>query len=174
MRFDKHELGEGLKIPAAAMTISGFDAEESAEYFTLQNAVAVLKKRMTALELIRAAWSLQQLSAELCTHLAMLCCHCDGCKDCGGDGEHCPAYSPMSFAADVLMPDELRELAGIPEAAPLHIELLDDGEIVIGVNHEGPGLWDVPAPMMQGFLAAGICPAGLEEMLETGEIVYGE
>ena len=50
----------------------------------------------------------------------------------------------------------------------------DDGEITVCMNHDGPGLWDVPAPMMQGFLAAGICPAGLEDMLESGDVVYGK
>jgi len=28
--------------------------------------------------------------------------------------------------------------------------------------------------LMQGFLAAGVCPGELEEKLKTGEVVYGE
>ena len=69
--------------------------------------------------------------------------------------------------------EELRELAGIPKDAPVHVELLDDGEFTVSVNHDGPGLWDVPAPMMKGLLASGICPASLEDLLESGETVYG-
>ena len=173
MKFEKKNVSQGVKIPAAAMNISGFDPREGAEYHTLKDAVVVLKKRMNASELVRAAWSLQQLSAKLCTHLAMLCCPCDGCEECGGDGKTCHAYDALDFAVNFDIPDELRERAGIPEGAPLHVELLDDGEITISANRDGPGLWDIPAPMMQGFLAAGICPAGLEDMLETGETVYG-
>lgn len=74
---------------------------------------------------------------------------------------------------DVELPSELREKAGIPEGAPLHVEF-EDGEVIISTNHDGPGLWDVPAPIMKGFLAAGLCPAGLDDLLKTGEIIYGE
>ena len=172
MKFEKDNVSQGVKIPAAAMNISGFAPDEAAEYHTLQDAVVVLKKQMNALELVRAAWSLQQLSAELCSHLAMLCVPHECCEDCSEDGESCP-YDPMDFTVDFEIPDELRERAGIPEGAPLHVELLDDGEITISMNHDGPGLWDIPAPMMQGFFAAGICPASLEELMESGEIVYG-
>ncbi len=172
MRFEKHDLTEGCKLPVAALKLSGFGAHEAAEYHTLTNAVVVLKKRMNALELIRAVWSLQQLAAELCTHLAMLCCPCEGCEDCCDDEGRCP-YDAMDFAVNFEIPDELLEKAGIPEGAPLHVELLDDGEITISVNHDSPGLWDVPAPMMQGFLAAGVCPSALEDVLEAGEVIYG-
>ena len=172
MKFEKHDLSNGMKIPVAAMHLSGFGAHEATEYYTLKDTVAVLKKQMTALELIRAAWSLQQLAAELCTHLAMLCFPCEGCEDCCDEDGRCP-YDALDFAVNFEVPDELLEKAGIPEDAPLHVELLDDGEITISMNHDSPGLWDVPAPMMQGFLAAGVCPSALEDVLEAGEIIYG-
>ena len=172
IQFEKTNSPNGVSIPSAAMKVSGFVPGEDVRYHTLKGAVVILKKRMNAAELIRAAWALQQLSAELCAHLAAQCFPCDGCAECGGDGERCIAYDPADFAADVDLPDELREKAGIPKDMPLHVEL-ENGKIVVSANRDGPGLWDVPAPMMQGFLAAGICPAGLEELLKTGEIVYG-
>lgn len=172
MKFEKISPADGVTIPAAALKLSGFTPGEDAEYHTLKDAVVVLKKQMTASEVVRAAWALQQLSAELCVHLAEQCCPCDGCADCGGLVRCCP-YSPLNFAVDIELPDELRELAGIEKDAPLHVELLDDGEISICANHEGPGLWDVPAPMMQGLLAAGLCPAGLEDALEQEDVIYG-
>ena len=55
----------------------------------------------------------------------------------------------------------------------MHVELLEDGEFSIGVNHGDPCLWDVPAPLMKGLLGAGICPAVLEELLKTGALIYG-
>ncbi len=172
MKFEKHDLIDGMKIPVAAMQLSGFGTNEAAEYYTLKDTVVVMKKKMTASELIRAAWSLQQLSAELCTHLAMLCFPHESCNECSEDGEICP-YEALDFALNLDIPDELRERAGIPSDAPVHVELLDDGEFSVSVNRNGPGLWDVPAPMMQGFLAAGVCPSALEDLLEAGESVYG-
>ena len=171
IRFEKPNLCDSVTIPAAAMTISGFDPGEDAQYHTLIGAVVVLRKRMTAAQLIRAAWSLQQLSAELCAHLAGQCCPGD-CGECADAEQGCP-YSALDFTHDIDLPDELLEMAGIPKGAPLHLEL-EDGEVIISSNRDGPGLWDVPAPMMEGFLAAGICPGELEEKLKTGEIVYGE
>lgn len=172
MRFEKADLREGMRIPAAALTISGFGAHEAAEYFTLHDAIAVLKKRMNALELIRAAWSLQQLAAELCTRLALQCCPLESCEHCAGEDGVCP-YGPLDYAIELELPEELQERAGIPEDAPLHVELLDEGEITISVNHDGPGLWDVPAPMMRGLLGAGVCPSVLEDLMAEGDDVYG-
>ena len=168
IRFEMPDHTDSVTIPAAAMTISGFNHGEDAQYQTLSGAVVVLKKRMNASELIRAAWSLKQLSAELLTELAMLCR--DG--ECADPVKGCP-YNALDFTHDIDLPDELLEMAGIPKNAPLHLEL-EDGEVVISSNHDGPGLWDVPAPLMQGFLAAGICPGELDEKLKTGEMVYGE
>ncbi len=158
MTFKKGNLSDDLKIPSGAMKLSCFLPCEDAEYYPLKNMVVVLKKRMDALELIQAAWSLHQLSTELCTHLAMKCCTSEGCSNCGKGEDACP-YDAMDFALNFDIPDELRERAGIPKDAPVHAELLDEGEIIISVNHEGPGLWDIPAPTMQGLLAAGVCPS---------------
>lgn len=173
MKFEKFDLAEGMKIPRAALKLSGFGEHEAAEYHTLQDAVVVLKKQMSALELIRAAWSLQRLCAELCTHLALLCDPCGACAECDKEDGNACSYSPLDFALDFDIPDELREQAGIPENAPVHVELLEDGEFTVGVNHGDPCLWDVPAPLMKGLLGAGICPAVLEELLKTGALIYG-
>lgn len=171
MKFVKTDLSKGLKLPTAALKLGGFQPEEGAECHVLRDAVVVLKRRMNAFELIRAAWSLQQLSTKLCTRLALECGPCEGRGACDENGG-CP-YHPLDFALDMDIPEELREMAGIPKDAPVHVELLDDGEFTVSVNHDGPGLWDVPAPMMQGLLASGVCPASLEDLLESGEMVYG-
>ena len=171
IRFEMPDHTSSVTIPAAAMTISGFAPGEDAQYHTLSGAVVVLKKQMTAAQLIRAAWSLKQLSAELCTELAMLC-RAGDCSECADEVKGCP-YNALDFTHEIDLPDELLEMAGIPSGAPLHLEL-EDGEVIISSNHDGPGLWDVPAPLMKGFLAAGICPGELDEKLKTGEIVYGK
>ena len=48
MKFEKFDLAEGMKIPRAALKLSGFGEHEAAEYHTLQDAVVVLKKQMRA------------------------------------------------------------------------------------------------------------------------------
>lgn len=170
MKFEKHDLTEGMKLPAAAMQLAGFGAHEAAEYHTLMDAVVILKKRMNAMELIHAVWSLEGIIEELCANLLTLCRPCDGCQSCGGSEEDCP-YDELSYAAEVELPEELLEQANIPKDAPLHVEL-EEGRITLSVNREGPNLWDVPAPMMRSFLGMGVCPACLEAMLETGAVVY--
>lgn len=72
IQFEKTNSASGITVPAAAMKLSGFAPGEDAQYHTLNDAVVVLKKRMNAAEVIRAAWSLQKLSAELCAHVAAL------------------------------------------------------------------------------------------------------
>ena len=130
---------EDHKIPSVVLKMSGITEEDEMEYRTLQDALVLLKRRMSARELIRAAWSLQQLSAELCTHLALHCCPCDGCADDGENGRSCCPYCGT------------------------------DG---ICLPQDGSELREIPQPLWEGFLAAGVCPAGLEEWMETGEIVY--
>ena len=173
MRFEKHDLSDGMKIPVAALNLGGFGMHEAAEYHVLKDAIVVLKKQMSAAELSHAVWSLQQLSGELLTHLTDQCCPCDGCADIGYEGDHCPVYEVSDFAVELDIPEELRERSGIPKDVPIRVKSLNDGEITFCVNRGKPGLWDVPAPVMRGFLAAGFCPAGLEDVLETGEIIYG-
>ena len=139
----------------------------------LKDAVVVLKKRMNALELIHAAWALSELSADLVVVLASKCTPCNDGKPCGGREFGCP-IDPLDFATDIEIPDDLRELAGIDPGEPLHVELLDDGEITIMPNRGGPCLWDVPAPMMRKLISAGICPGSLDALLKTEEIIFSE
>lgn len=163
----------GLCIPNDAMTAAGISRREETDCRALKSAVTVLKKQMTALELVRAAWSLIELSTELCTVLTERCGQCNDGELCGGEQLGCP-YDPLDFATSIEIPDDLRELAGIEKDAPLHVELLEDGEITILPNRDGPGLWDVPAPMMQMLLKSGVCAGYLEFLLKSGEIIYGD
>ena len=55
MKFNKQMDSGALLIPRAAFKISSFEADEKAEIHALDSAVIVLKKQMTAMELIQAA-----------------------------------------------------------------------------------------------------------------------
>ena len=70
MKFLKEPTDKGLHIPRAALNLCGFEAGEKVELHTAENALVALKGRMTAMELLRAAQSLQQMAVELHTHLA--------------------------------------------------------------------------------------------------------
>ena len=163
----------GLCIPTDALTAAGFSRREETDCLALKNAVVVLKKQMNALELVRAAWSLLNLSIELTEALVDECGQCNNGELCGTQQLGCP-FDPLDFATPIEIPDDLRELAGIEKGVPLHVELLEDGEITILPNRDGPGLWDVPAPMMQLLLKSGVCAGYLESLLKSGEIIYGD
>ena len=67
MKFLKEPTDKGLHIPRAALNLCGFEAGEKVELHTAENALVALKGRMTAMELLRAAQSLQQMAVELHT-----------------------------------------------------------------------------------------------------------
>lgn len=163
-KFVKEVSEYGLSIPLAAFKLSEFENGSAADFHTLKNTVVVLKKRMTALELIGAIHSLQRLSADLFTHLAMQCGPCEACDGCN--------YEPEDFALDLKLPDELREKAGFPKDAVYRADV-DDGVIIIRASDDIPGLRDVPPQIMNVILAAGLCPEALEEYIMEGKIVYG-
>ena len=62
MRFIKEITPKGLLLPVTAARLAGFEANEKAEYHTLKGAMVVLKGQMTAMELLTAARSLQELA----------------------------------------------------------------------------------------------------------------
>ena len=97
MKFVKETTSKGLQIPTAAMKLSGFESSGKVELHASEDTLVVLKQRMTAMELLRAARSLQQLATDLHVHLARVCGHCDGCDgECpfgGGDEVELPELS---------------------------------------------------------------------------------
>ena len=82
MKFVKGTTKKKLVIPNAVMELGGFEKGAPVEIRALPDAVAVLKKEMTAMELIRAVDSLQRVSVELLVELIWVC---DPCEDCGNE-----------------------------------------------------------------------------------------
>lgn len=100
MKFVKEYTGTNLVIPAAALKVSQFK-EQKVELHALEDAVVILKGQMTAMEMIRAMKSLNQLSGELADQLAKACGRCGGC-----DWEGCPYKNGDGYG--ICLPDEQR------------------------------------------------------------------
>lgn len=165
MKFLKETTSKGIQIPAAAMKLSGFEPECKVELHVSKDALVVLKQRMTAVELLRAAKSLQKLATDLHVHLARVCGPCNGC-----DGE-----CPFEGGDEVDLPDYLREEAGIPKNAKLWASADEETHTVTiceaDYDHD---LRDVPAEVLEMFRESGICVGELEERLILGDTVYGD
>lgn len=166
MKFVKEYAGANLTIPSATLKVSHFE-KEAVELHALEDAVVILKGRMTAIELVHVMESLNQLSSDLAVELARVCGRCDGC---GGDG--CPFEDDGE--AEITLPDYLKDEAGIPRDAKLCASVdEEDGSVTImeaGYDHD---LRDVPPRLLAVFQASGVCLGELEERLITEEIVYG-
>jgi len=168
MKFVRDVTAKGITIPTAALKLCGFEGMEKAELHANPDAMVVLKGKMTAMELIHAAQYLQELSAELTTHLAKVCGFCDQCF-----GEECP-YDDLE-ADTITVPEDLREQAGIPKGAKLRAQADEEGNTVIVTAAEyDHDLTDVPPLFMEMFSAANVCIGALDDILIEGNIIYGE
>ena len=167
MKFNQQINNGALLIPSGVSKLSGFEAGEKVEIHALDSAVVVLKKQMTAMELIQAMDALYQLATELTAHLALACGSCD---DCGDD---CPFDDLEDGMLE--LPDYLRREACIPDGAKL-CAYADDEEntVTIGVAGYDHDLRDVPPNLLEMLAEAGICLGELEEYLMTEKILYGE
>lgn len=167
MKFNKQMDSGALLIPRAAFKISSFEADEKAEIHALDSAVIVLKKQMTAMELIQAADALHRLATELTAHLAMACGECGECED------GCPFDDLEEGMLE--LPDYLRREACIPDGAKL-CAYADDEEntVTIGIAEYNHDLRDVPPYLLEMLAEAGICLGEFEKYLVTEKNLYGE
>lgn len=167
MKFNRQMSNGTFSIPSGVFKISGFEADEKAEIHALDSAVVVLKKQMTAMELIHAMDALHQLATELTVHLARVCGTCDECED----------GCPLDDLEDGMLelPDYLREEAGIPTEAKLCAQV-DDEENTVTISMAGydHDLRDVPPYLLEMLAEAGICLGELEEHLIEDDWVYGD
>ncbi len=164
MKFENTTDRKGVVIPRSALTLSGFAENETAALHTLPGAAILVKKHMTAMDMIQAVDALTQTATNLLTELGKAC---GPCEECGEDG--CP-YEDVDGPID--LPDYLREEAGIPTDAKLCAEVNEEEKSVTiyaaGHQHD---LSDVPENLWPLLESLGICLAQLEEALISGEVV---
>ena len=166
-KFIKNTTKKKLVIPNVVMELSEFEKGAPVEICALPDAVVVLKREMTAMELIRAVDGLQHLTVELNRHLAKVC---GPCEDCGEDGE-CPALPEKTRTA---VPESVREDAGIPADAKLCAWPGEtEGTVTVAQADCRYDLTDVPEWELSTLAMLGVCLGELEERLMSEAVVYG-
>lgn len=68
-----------LHIPGAALKVSRFEGQEQAEYRPLDDVIVVLKRQMTAAEMINVIQQLSDTVSDLLEHLSEACGPCEEC-----------------------------------------------------------------------------------------------
>lgn len=125
MKFILNRGKKGVRVPNAALKLSGFGPVEQGELHPLSDALVILKRTMTVPELARAAGQLQDLSARLSVHIARACGPCDSCGACSLD---------LSELTD--LPGIPAETVGMMAAAKVClanlVELAKEDEVVYG------------------------------------------
>ena len=165
-KFTKETTKKKLVIPNAVLELSGLEKGEPVEIRVADDVVIILRKKMTAMQLLRAVDSIQDAALELTLHIVNAC---GLCEDCSGDGE-CPALPEKT---QTVLPEELRKEAGIPEDAKLCSWPGEEpGTVVSGQADYRYDLTDVPEWELSVLAMMGVCLGSLEEMLMAEDVVY--
>ncbi|MCR1897449.1 hypothetical protein NSA47_00400 [Irregularibacter muris] len=165
MKMIKESLDNNISLPNEILNAADLTGCEEIEFNTLENAVVAMKTTMKAMELIKVAEGLKNLSEELIVHLAGICGRCHDCS-------YCERFEEFD---EIIVPDHLLEEAGIPKDAKLCACTEEDsGEIVVMQADYDYDIADVPKFVIDIFEMSGICIRELEERIMMEDIVYGD
>ena len=165
MKIIKESSNKNIIIPLEVLKASKILNSRDLELKTVENGFIVMKGTMNAMELIKIAEGLKNLSEDLITHLAGICGRCDDCS-------YCTRFDEFD---EILLPDYLLEEAGIPINAKLCAYTEEDsGEIVVIESDHNYDMTDVPQFVIDIFEISGVCIRELEENLILENIVYGD
>lgn len=166
MKFIKEITVEGAFLPHSALELCGLGADKEVDLHTTPNALVVLKKRMTAMELVRTIDSLTTLAAELVDHLAGACGPCQPCAEKDG--------CPRAVNDYITVPEELLEEVGLPADAKLcGVAGPEKGSILVTQAGYKYDLRDLPPGLLEVLAQTGVCLGDLEELLMTEATIYG-
>ena len=169
LKFTKNTTKKNLAIPNNALEKSSFELGKPVEIRAMDSAVVILRKEMTAMELIRAIDSLQDTVLDLTQHLVGVCGPCEDCS--GSGGEECPA-DPSRTAT--IIPDEILKEVHIPTDAKLCAWPGNEpGTVTVGRADYRYDLTDVPAWVLEVLASHGACLGMLEDRLMEDEPIYG-
>ncbi len=165
MKIIKEYLDNNISLPNEILNVADLTGCDEIEFNTLENAVVAMKTTMNAMELIKVAEGLKNLSEELIVHLAGICGRCHDCS-------YCERFEEFD---EIIVPDYLLEEAGIPKDAKLCACTEEDsGEIIVMKADYDYDIADVPKFVIDIFEMSGICIRELEERIMMEDIVYGD
>ena len=165
-----------ILIPADVVEQSRFRPDENIAIHIGANTLVVLPEKLTALQAVNAIALLADVGSELVGIVKDACGTCDGRLKGGkcvieemDDPDQCPLKS--MDGPGVILRDDLRERAGIPQDAKLEV-FVDEGEVMIAAADYEHDVTDVPPAARQVLALAGICPGQLDQLIMSGEIIH--
>ncbi|MDD4714840.1 MAG: hypothetical protein PHT72_05205 [Candidatus Absconditabacteria bacterium] len=165
MKMIKECFDNNVSLSNEILNAADLTGCDEIEFNTLENAVVAMKTTMNAMELIKVAEGLKNLSEELIVHLAGICGRCHDCS-------YCERFEEFD---EIIVPDYLLEEAGIPKDAKLCACTEEDsGEIIVMQADYDYDIADVPKFVIDIFEMSGICIRELEEKIMMEDIVYGD
>jgi len=165
MKMIKECFNNNVSLPNEILNTCDLTGCDEIEFNNLDNAVVAMKTTMNAMELIKVAEGLKNLSEELIVHLAGVCGRCQDCS-------YCERFEEFD---EIIVPDYLLEEAGIPKDAKLCACTEEDsGEIIVMQADYDYDIADVPKFVIDIFEMSGICIRELEERIMMEDIVYGD
>lgn len=168
MTLDRISHKEALVIPSAALDIAGFGGEEQLELHFEKDALAVLKRKLTARDIIEAITGLQEIAADLIRQLALA----SGKEAEAEKSNGCEKKCDYAKTCDLSIPPCILAEAGIPFNRPL-LAYVDAGVIVIKGEEEDSLENEVPDELLQTLVNGGVNTEGLSALLKGDRIVYG-
>lgn len=160
---------EYLSIPSVALGLAGFSGEEQLELHFEKDALAVLKKKLTARDMIGAITGLQEIAADLVKQLVLATDKTAVAEQSNG----CEKKCDYAKTCDLSIPPCILAEANIPFNRPL-LAYVEDGAIVIKGEEEDSLEEEIPDELLQSLVKAGVNVGGLSLLLESGRVVYGE
>lgn len=160
-----NEKGE-IRIPRTALKRAKLEDDPTLRMGADDGVVIVMKKKMTAMDIITTADSLFNLANSLVDMLADACGVCEDCGDCDG-----PCFEQFM---PIYIPPHILDEAGIPAGAKLCAEVdAENGTLSVMECGSKNLLSEIPMGMLPVLLAHGICVDNLEVALAEGEVVCG-
>ena len=167
MKFVSRTSEKGLHIKPGELVIGCFPNGTGVNVHVENSAIVLLKSKMNARELVNAAYALHGLALELIDHIWSVCGDCLDCSD------GCPFQEINEFDDEITLPDYLRKEAGIKEGARLWASVDEQaGSVTISAVDDEYAILDIHPAMLDLLIECNVCLGGLEDLLNSGEIVY--
>ena len=153
-----------LYVPVTDEAEKKIGSVDKLEAILIKNAIVLMKKEMTAIEVIEIIEGLKGVVEELFYNLADACGTCDDCE----------CYEELEDALNIKLPDFLLKEAGISQDAKLCACTDEDsGEVTVMEAEYKHDLSDVPKGMIKILKSMGVCLKELNKCLMSEKTVYG-